>query len=486
MSIVVLIPDGVGVRNFLLGDFLKSASERQAVLVLHRIPERLLDAGKFKELEKVSWEPLLPHCDSPWTLSLRNSLSYAHMYHIGSKAMRYNLDLPVTGTWRRRFVMKAARAVGRAAGLAERGVLALETLHLRANRRLNEVEHYRKLFRKFRPSILFSSHQRPLEIIPAVIAARDLGIPTATFIFSWDNLSSKGRIPVPFDHYLVWSEHMRGELLRYYSNIAGDRVQVVGTPQFDPYADENLLWTREEFFQRIGADATRPLICYSGGDASIAPEDPQHLRILLDLIREKKIKRDPQVLLRPTPVDDFSRYKEVRADYPELIYAEPRWERFDESWSAVIPQAEDTQFLANLTRHSDLNINLSSTMTLDFAIHDKPVVNIAFDVSSPPPFKSPLWEHHYRFEHYLPVVELGAARFARSPHELAKHVNDYLGDPGLDREGRRQFVALEVSLPLGDSSRRIARVIERLARDWQPPSTGAEAHASLVAEEVRT
>ena len=44
-----------------------------------------------------------------------------------------------------------------------------------------------------------------------MLAAKSLGIPTATFIFSWDNLSSKGRIAAPFDYYLVWSEHMGDE-----------------------------------------------------------------------------------------------------------------------------------------------------------------------------------------------------------------------------------------------------------------------------------
>ena len=71
---------------------------------------------------------------------------------------------------------------------------------------------------------------------------------------------------------------------------------------------------------------------------------------------------------------------------------------------------EDMQFLSNLTHHADLNLNLGSTMTLDFAVHDKPVVNIAFDVADPPPFGRPVWEFFYRFEHYRPVVELGAAR----------------------------------------------------------------------------
>ena len=124
----------------------------------------------------------------------------------------------------------------------------------------------------------------------------------------------------------------------------------------------------------------------------------------------------------------------------------------------------DVAFLANLTFHADLNVNVASTMTLDFALQDRPVVNVAFDVSDPPPFGQPLWEHYYRFEHYRPVVDLGAARFARSPSELADYINAYLANPELDRENRRRLVDLEVGVPLGEANGRIVDVLESIGQ----------------------
>ena len=111
----------------------------------------------------------------------------------------------------------------------------------------------------------------------------------------------------------------------------------------------------------------------------------------------------------------------------------------------------------------DLNVNVASTMTLDFALRDKPVVNIAFDLASPPPLGTPLWEVYYQYEHYRPVVELGAARVARSADELADQVNAYLADPSLDQEGRRRLVELEVGCPPGESAARVVEALERIA-----------------------
>jgi hypothetical protein len=53
---------------------------------------------------------------------------------------------------------------------------------------------------------------------------------------------------------------------------------------------------------------------------------------------------------------------------------------------------------------------------------------------------------------------------ARSPEELAEHVNAYLEDPSLDREGRRKLVELEVGVPVGQASERVVEALERIAR----------------------
>ena len=465
MKAVLLLPDGVGVRNVVLGPLLREAGGWEEVRLLHvSMPEDLLATYRERTDDRVLWEPLISFRESPLSHTLRYCLAYAQMYWADTRSMRHHRTRPVGGSWRTRAVNRVARSIGRVTA-SPGGIGVLDRCHRLEVARLPEVEHYRRLFRESRPSVLLCSHHRPPRILPPVLAAKSLGIPTATFIFSWDNLTSKGRIAAPFDHYLVWSDLMRRELLRYYPDVSADRVHLVGAPQFDPYADDDLLWSREEFCRRIGADPSRPLICYSGGDAGTCPEDPEHLRSLVEQIRSGRISGRPQVILRPSPVDDGGRYDAVRRDYPEVIYARPAWVHTEPGdWARVIPLPDDVPILANLTFHADLNVNLASTMTLDFAIRDTPVVNVAFDVADPPRFGVPLWDFYYRFEHYRPVVELGAARFARTPEELARHVNAYLADPALDREARRRLVELEVGVPAGRSSRRVVEVLEEVAR----------------------
>ena len=465
MKILLLIPDGVGVRNFVIGPFLSTATEVHEVHALHVIPPSLLPMYQSPVAGRpVHWHAISKFRDHPLAFTLRNSLSYSQTYWINNFAMRTMRERSVNGSWRTKAAVMTAKAIGYAAA-SPTGIQLLERVHNYAAAKLPEVSSYRKLFEGIRPDVVFCSHQRPPTIIPPVLAARLLGIPTATFIFSWDNLSSKGRIAAPFDHYLLWSEHMRGEMRRFYPQVSPERLHVVGTPQFDPYGDKELQWTREEFFRRIGADPNRSLICFSGGDVGNSLEDHHHIRALMELIRDGKIPGRPQVILRPAPVDNGERYAAVCRDHPDLIYAQPAWHETERNeWTTVLPSFDDMQFLTNLTLHSDMNINFASTMTLDFALRDKPVINLAFDVTQPPVFGMKMWEYYQKWEHYEPVIKFGAAKFARSREELAEQVTAYLKNPSLDSEGRRKFVELEIGAPVGEASGRIVRILEQIVR----------------------
>jgi hypothetical protein len=460
----VLLPDGVGIRNFVLGGFFQEAAAVGQVHAFHLIEESVLPEYQQFSHPDVIWHKLIQPREYPMAHVVRRGLGNAQMYWVDTPPMRTALNRKIAnGSFAYRTASAMADFLGRTCASPGR-MQVLDRIHTALIGRSAEVAHYRRLFEQIRPDVIFCSHQRPLQVIAPVIAAKQMGIPASTFIFSWDNLSSKGRIAAPFDHFLLWSEHMRGELHRFYPDVAKDRAHVVGTPQFDPYSDPKLLLPREEFFRRIGADPNRQLICYSGGDEENSKADQYHAYALMKLVREGRIEGNPQVILRPAPIDKGARYEKVRRDFPEMIYAQPDW-LFGKTGEVnfLMPKPSDVQFLANLTRHADLNINFASTMTLDFSIHDKPVINVVFEVTDPPLYGESMWDFVRGFEHYDPVVNLGAARFAHTVDEFAAHINAYLKNPSLDREGRRKFVELEVGAPVGESSRLIVETLQKIA-----------------------
>ena len=466
-KVALLLPDGVGARNFLIGSFPAAARGRLSVSVVSRIPESFRRIYEEQLGQPIDWHALNLYPDTLALYMFRNLVSYGHMYSIDTFGMRCKRELPITGAavprLKAEFARMLGRVVARLAGM--QGVARLDRYFAGMVARLPETQHYRQIFERTRPDVVLSSNQRPYGVAPAVLAAQSLGIPTATCIFSWDNLSRKGRIAASFDHYLVWSDLMRTELQQFYPEIRPEQIHLVGAMQFDPHADAGLLRPRAEFFRKIGADPSRPLLCYSAGDQAGCPEDQDHLELLLNLVRRGQIAGNPQVVLRPTPTGIGKRFDGVRQRHPELIYSQPEWACAEGGdWTQVLPLPGDPALLANLAHHCDVNISVASTITLDFSLHSRPVVNIAFDVANPPPFKYPLWDFCYRFEHYRPIVQQGAALFARSSEELARHVNTYLANPGLHEENRRRILDLQIGAPVGTASQRIVDLLIDLAK----------------------
>ncbi|MDP1718818.1 MAG: CDP-glycerol glycerophosphotransferase family protein, partial [bacterium] len=113
----------------------------------------------------------------------------------------------------------------------------------------------------------------------------------------------------------------------------------------------------------------------------------------------------------------------------------------------------DFRSLADTISSSDVVVGYPSTMMIDVAIFDKPVINIAYE-RRPHPKNFILWA--YRVDHYQSVLKTGAVRLAKNDDELIDQVNTYLADPALDRESRRRLVLEQCGLQDGMAGKRAA------------------------------
>jgi CDP-glycerol glycerophosphotransferase (TagB/SpsB family) len=120
--------------------------------------------------------------------------------------------------------------------------------------------------------------------------------------------------------------------------------------------------------------------------------------------------------------------------------------------------AENQQHLADTMRYSDVVVNVASTIAIEAAIFDTPVVNIAFDGEAPS-----VWEksarRYYRFTHYVNITRHGAVRVAEDPKALVEHIGRYLDDPALDRDGRRRVVLEQCQFLDGRAAERVASFV---------------------------
>ena len=134
---------------------------------------------------------------------------------------------------------------------SERGLRLLDKYINYFERKTKYYAHCQAVLQSEKPSVVFCTSQRHVQSIAPLLAAKDLGIPTVSFIFSWDNLP-KATMVVETDYYLVWSEHMKAELLYYHPNIKENQILVTGTPQFEFYVQHDKITDRETFARQFG------------------------------------------------------------------------------------------------------------------------------------------------------------------------------------------------------------------------------------------
>jgi hypothetical protein len=255
---------------------------------------------------------------------------------------------------------------------------------------------------------------------------------------------------------------MKRELLSYYPEVSPDRVHVTGTPQFETYRDVSLVQPRGEFLRRLGLDPRRRVVCFSGDDVLTSPHDPLYLADLAEAMRAIDAAQRPQIVFRRSPVDQSGRYAAVLTRYPEIALSDPCWTlRAAGDWSQVVPKWEDVALLVNIVHHSDVVVNVGSTMAMDFAAYDKPAVYIAYD----PKGIDRTWtiQDIYRKVHFKTVHALQPVYWARSSRELGNVVFHALEHPKEKSEARRTWLSLHVHQPMDGASERFASFLQTLS-----------------------
>ena len=115
--------------------------------------------------------------------------------------------------------------------------------------------------------------------------------------------------------------------------------------------------------------------------------------------------------------------------------------------------------LANLLYHADVVVTGASTITIDAAVLDRPVINVAFDGKHTLPEHQSIRKNYFRFTHYIALVKTKGMRLVFSEGELIGWIKKYLANPSLDKEERKQMVHDFVGFTDGRSVERIVSAV---------------------------
>lgn len=456
-KVLFLIPDGVGIRNYLYSDILNYVKQEAEITFWSPLPEEAFKEVKSLHEIKIEYKNIKFTAEGILTRLFKESSTYARLLY-NAKTVQNDTILV---NWRKenksfklRQLYLLAELIGSWASKKYERILNLEQQSKKYWKR-SLIEHYKNELELIKPTSIFITHQRVSALMPICIAAKELNIPVITAIYSWDNLP-KARLAVEADRFIVWSDYMKEEMGIYYPELIKKNIVVTGTPQFEFYSKSQMLQTREDFAIEHGLDLNKTWICFSGDDKNTSPNDALYLKDVLDAVFKNKKLENVQIIFRRCPADFSGRYDEVLNEYSNCITIDPLWHTTNSGWTSSFPKFEDVNLLVNLAQHCSLVVNVGSTMAHDFAILNKPCLYLKYNHNI-----NNKWNVNvvYDYQHFRTMQGLDAVGWLNSPNEIAKKIEMALKFPDQVGKDRKKWLEKIVLHPLEENSKKIAHVL---------------------------
>lgn len=439
MKVCFLVPDGVGIRNYLFSPIIKYLIKSNAsISIWHRLDHQVI--SNIEALHKTKFEsiPLVYHREPLLGRFFKEAATYSRL--VRNASLDSNpatlLDWKISDKQlNRRILLSTAGLIGKVFKNPN-GILKSESFYYQSLKKTDQYRLALSTLKKIKPDLLFCTHQRSPEAAMVVEAAKELDIPTVSVIYSWDNLP-KARLVVKSDQYIVWSDYMKSEMKKYYPEIDSNRVLNLGTPQFDFHFDSDQLQSREDFAREHNLDPSKKWICFSGDDEMTSPYDQLYLR---DIAETTFQFEDLELIFRPVPVSKYDRYKEVISQYSHIKVIPPKWKRSD-SWAYSYPLFEDVSMLSSIAAHCNLVMNIGSTMALDFACFDKPGFYLNY---LPEGGDSKVWVPSmiYNRQHFRTMENKDAVVWVNAKSEIATLIEKVIQNPRSVAKQRQEWLNL--------------------------------------------
>lgn len=289
-------------------------------------------------------------------------------------------------------------------------------------------------FRINKPDVILCTGPNRSHETYIIMEAKNQNIKTIAAIHSWDNITTKARMNARYDAYLVWSEQMKKELIEIYPYSARRPIYIVGAPQYDVFFDKRFLQSRADFCQSMNLDSQKPIILYAVGSPNLIQEHYAVSEFTKALLKGEF--GDAQLIIRPHPHFDGGELTELFSNLPSHIVFQKNKDEL-KPFQEKFQDSEDIKEWVNTFRHSNVVINSSSSVCIDAAIFNTPVVNLDFDPNPSKLQEEMVFDINHLWAHFKPIAESGGVWLVKNYEELFEAVKTYLKNPELHSEKRK-------------------------------------------------
>jgi len=301
--------------------------------------------------------------------------------------------------------------------------------------KLVKDNNFKEIFDKYRPDLVLLAHLFGDVEISMLREAKKRNIISVGLINSWDKITSRCIIRLLPNKLIVHNNIIKAEALEHV-DIAGRDIEIVGIPHYDMYISRQAS-PKEVFYKKICTDINRVILLFCPTGQFFSDIDAEMINIISDLQVKKLIPADMQILLRFPPNDavDLTNLKnkdKLIIQQPGVRFSKKRgidWDMND----------ADNQHLLDTLYYSSLVVCPPSSMSVDAAVFDKPVINLKFRRTKEK-YTNQNINLFYDTDHYKKIIDTGGVKVVHDEQELLTWINKYLADPAIDRAGRQRIV----------------------------------------------
>jgi hypothetical protein len=333
---------------------------------------------------------------------------------------------------------------------------------------------YTDLYERYQPDLVVGSTPGWRMDRYLLREAKRHQVKTASVIVGWDNPSSYAVPGVSVDRVTCWSKLQLDELV-IGSDWRPEDVNIGGIPSYDGYLDHRWQMSREEYFRTHRLDPERKLLSYACSFVSFSP-NWQNVEALARVVSSDSLSAPCQLLVRLHPnhfwdvdlfIDERERIRGLARELNNVHVVDP----VPLGGELGYYSGEDMPEKASMLAHSDVFLTVYSTMVVEAAVHDTPIISVCIDApggwNRRRKYSLPLsrigdWPTHARFR------EANAGLVVYSESQLRQAIDAYLKDPGSESGARRAFVEREITYTDGSAGRRTADFLLSLLPTRKP------------------
>jgi hypothetical protein len=339
-------------------------------------------------------------------------------------------------------------------------------------KRLYAIPFHENIFAKYNPDLLVVSSLGYGSDELLMWQARRHNTKIVSIIQSWDNTTNKGYPGAQPDAVIAWSDTMRSEMIELL-DISPEKIYVEGIPHWDNYfrQTETNKIDKNSMLRELGLAPYKKTILLSLSSHKMYRPNTDLCQILAEGIQSGLVEGPVQLLIRPHPAyfeadrkwsdiarEELEAFRTIAENYSDHVVLDRLGITRHET-AHDIAAKEQEQIKARILT-CDVMVNSYSTLAIEAAALDCPIVNIAFGFykRSQRPIK--ILDD---FNHYRRIIQSGGVRNVYDEAELFEAINAYLKDPTLDREKRSGIVDQEVPVNRGKAGKAVGdRVINLL------------------------